>query len=883
VRIKMIGWVGRLFRNRALDQRLDAELQFHVDQQTDEYGAGGMNPTEARRRTMIELGGFEQVKQRCRDVHWENQLETLFLDLRFALRSLVKDCRFSLVAIVTLALGIGATTLIFSVLDCVLLHPFPYKDVDRLATFHILLPDQITLPRFPVSAFLDFKEQNHVFDDMAGLAFLFVRHTGKNGTEQFLGAWTTSNTFDVLGVKPFLGREITPADGEPNSPPVFVMSYHLWTTRFGGDPKVVGAAVTLNGTPRTLVAIMPPRFRFGDCELWMPLTITRSTFITGFGKTPNEVWAVGHLKPDVRLETATRDLTVIAKRLETTFPTYFRPGYKLVTDRFSETEIGHFRFTLLALMVAVTILLLIACSNTANLLLARATAREREIVLRAALGATRLRLIRQLLVESSLLATASCLVGCVLASFGLRVVVGILPPDTIPAEVVIGLSSTALWFAIGVTVLTTLLCGLAPAIHSVSGSFQAGLAGSGKGTSGNIRHGKLRSGLVVAEVALSIVLLTASGLMIRTLFALQHIDIGFDPTKVLYAQLSLPEGRYDTSTQQRQFVREVLNRITSIPGVIAATEATSFPPYSRGWSTVVIPGKSHSETWGTTFDMCTEGYFQTLGRHLLRGRLLSENDVDSARQVTVVNETLARGYFNNENPIGQRIRFSDFEMYSDWPRNAYFEIIGVIADAKNHGLQDVPRPEAYFPYTLTATGPRGIMVRTALNSDSILMAVRREISAVDSDVVVAKTGSIQNILKQSYYLGPQFTAATLGGFSVIAGLLVVIGIFSVMAYNVSLQTHDIGIRMALGAQQSDVLRLVLKQGLALIGAGILIGVLASIGLTRFLSSQLWGISPTDPWTFITVIAGTTAVGAAASFLPSRRASQVDPLITLRYE
>jgi putative ABC transport system permease protein len=722
-----------------------------------------------------------------------------------------------------------------------------------------------------------------VFEDMLGLAFLFVRYTGKDGAEQFLGGWATPNTFDVLGVKPFLGREITSADGDAGSPPVFVMSYHLWSTRFNREPKILGTAFTLNGIPRTLVAIMPPRFRFGDCEVWMPLNLNRTTFITGFGATPNELWAVGHLKPGVRLQTAEADLGVIAQRLETTFPTYFRPRYKLTIHTLIEGAIGPFKLTLFALLAAVMMLLLIACSNVANLFLARATVRETEIVIRAALGATRGRLIRQLLVESSVLAAVSCFVGCVFSYLGLKVVVGLIPPDTIPAEAAITLSPAAVWFAIAVTILTTLLCGLSPAIHSLGGEFQVRLAGSGKGTSGGFRHGRLRSALVIFEVAVSIVLLISSGLMVRTLVALERVDIGFDPAKVLYLQLSLPERRYQTAGQQRVFFRRALDQIIAIPGVIGAAETTSVPPYTYGWTTVVVPGKTQSEPWSATFVMCTEGYFQILGRHLLRGRLLSDGDVHSARQVAVVNQTLARDFFGQEDPVGQRIRFKDLEMYADWPRDAYFEIVGVIEDTKNYGLQDPPRPEADFPFTLTAAGPRGIILRTALDPDFVLTSIRREISGLDGDVTVVEAGSIEDRLKNSYYVGPRFTSATLAAFAATGLLLVVIGIFSVMAYTVSLETHDIGVRMALGARQSDILHMVLTKGLVLIATGAIIGVLASLGLTRFLARQLWGVSASDPWTFSVVVASIIAVGLTACFFPARKASQVDPLITLRYE
>jgi putative ABC transport system permease protein len=818
-----------------------------------------------------------------RYTRWGNHFDGLHRDLHFAVRSLKNDRRFTIVAILTLALGIGSATLIFSVIDCVVLHPFPYKDAERLASFNIVLPEQVALAKFPVPAYLDFKEQNHVFEDMFGLALLFVRYTGKNGTEQFLGGWMTSNTIDVLGVKPLVGREITISDGNADSPPIFVMSYHLWSTRFNQNPDILGSIFTLNGTPRTLVAIMPPRFRIGDCEIWMPINLTPTTFISGFGTTPNELWAVGHLKPGVPMQNAEEDLSAIAKHLELTFPTYFRTRYRIEVHTLIEGAIGHFKLTLFALMAAVLMLLLIACSNVANLLLARATVREKEIVIRVALGATRARLVRQLLVESAVLAAVSCLIGCLLAYLGLKVLTGLIPANTIPAEAAITRSPAAIWFAMGVTVLTILLCGLSPAFHSVGGDFQLGLAGSGKGASPGLTHGGLRSALVVAEVALSFVLLAASGLMVRTLLALERANLGFDPTMVLYAQLSLPEGRYDTTSQQRVFFRSVLDRITAMPSVIAATETTSFPPYSRGWTTVAIPGKTHFEPWGTTFDMCTEGYFQTLERQLLRGRLLSQSDVEAARQVTVVNQTLAREYFNNENPVGQRIRFSDLEMYADWPPDAYFEIIGVVADAKNHGLREPPRPEAYFPYTLTATGPRGIMVRTGLNADTVLVAIRKEISAVDNDVVVVETGSIEDVLKQSYYMGPQFTFDVLGSFAVIGLLFVVVGIFSVVAYMVSLQTHDIGVRMALGAQQIDILWLIVKKGLALICTGIVIGVLASLSLTRLLASQLWGVSANDPWTYSVVVASIIMAGVIACSLPARKASQIDPSVALRYE
>jgi putative ABC transport system permease protein len=812
-------------------------------------------------------------------------MTSLWFDLRYGLRMLGKNRGFTVIAILTLSLGIGAATVISSVVESVLLNPFPYRDADRLATPSIGFPSPGSITRFPVSVFLDFKEQNHTFEDITGLAYLDVHYQRSGGaTEQLLGCWVTANTFEFLGIKPFLGRQITQQDGRPDSAPAFAMSDTLWARLFNRDPKILGATLNLNGMPRTLVAIMPPRFRFGSCEAWMPIDLNRSSFIPGFGVQPNELLAVGRLKRGVSLQTAAADLGIIAKLSEKDYPAWFRANYRVVVNSLADESVGHFKGTLFAMLAAVLILLLMACSNVANLLLARATVREKELAIRASMGATRSRLVRQLLIESGLLAAASCIAGCLFAFLGLKGVIAAIPPDTIPSEVAISLRSATLLFAIGVSVVTSLLCGLAPALNAVTRNLRVGLAGSAQGARGGFPHGRLRSTLVVAEVALSIVLLTASGLMVRTLRALEQVDIGFDPAKVAYAEISLPEGRYDTADEKRAYFGKVLDRVVAIPGVIASTEATSFPPYSFGWTEVVVPGKTHSEPWGTTFDMCSEGYFQTLDRHLLRGRLLSRSDVELARHVTVINQTLARDYFRNEDPIGRRIKFTTFEQWAaDWPRDAYFEIIGVIADAKNTGLQEAPRPEVYFPHTVSGTGPRRIMVKTVGNSNLILASLRREIATVDPDVAVSEVGAMENFLENSYYAGPRFTLIILGTFGVTGLLLVLIGIFSVMAYTVSLQTHEIGIRMAIGAQQKDVLRMVLKEGLTLIFVGTIAGWVASSVLMRFMASEIWNVSTTDPWTFSVVAAMVVVVGLTASVFPARRAARVDPIVALRYD
>lgn len=810
---------------------------------------------------------------------------SLWNDLRFGLRTLQKNPGFTILAILTLALGIGASTVIGSVVDAVLLNPFPYKEADRLATPAISFATPGSITRFPVPVFLDFKEQNHTFEDIAALAYFAVRYQRSGApTQQLLGCWVTANTFELLGIKPTVGRQITQQDGKPDSPPAFAMSNAVWTSLFNRDPKVLGTPLNLNGAPRTLVAIMPPRFRLGGCEVWIPTDLNKSSVLSGFGAQPNELLTIGRLKRNVSLQAASADLGAIAKQSEKAYPAWFRASYRIVVNSLKDDSVGHFKATLFAMVAAVFILLLIACSNVANLLLSRATAREKEIAIRASIGATRSRLIRQLLVETSLLAATSCIAGCVFAFLGLKGMIAAIPPDTIPPEVAISLRPATLLLAIGVSVLATFVCGLAPALHLVRRDLHIGLAGSAKGASGGFQHGKLRAILVMAEVSLSIVLLTGAGLMVRTLRALERVNIGFNPASVAYARLSLPEGRYDTADAKGAYLEKVLDRVAAIPGVVASTEATSFPPHSFGGSEIVVPGRTHSEPWSTTFDMCSEGYFQTLSRHLLSGRLLSRSDVEVARHVTVINQTFERNYFGKEDPIGHRIRFTTFEQWAtDWPKNAYFEIIGVIEDAKNTGLQDAPRPEVYFPHTITGTGPRGIMVRTTGNANLVLASLSRTIAAVDPDVAISDLGTMENILKTSYYAGPQFTLIILGTFGITGLLLVVIGVFSVMAYTVSLQTHEIGIRMAVGAQRRDVLAMVLRRGLTLIVAGTIVGLAASSAVMRLMASQIWGVSTMDPWTFSVVATLIVVVGLMASLLPARRATQVDPIVSLHYE
>jgi len=895
------GWLRRLFHKRLTEKRLDAELRFHLEQKVRDYVASGLSPEEARRRANLALGGLEQVKQDCREARLENHVEDFLHDFHYAFRSLTKDRRFALVAVFALALGIGATTVMFSVLYSVLVDPFPYRDFRRSV---ILEMWDLTGPRetearfhYTIPEFLAIREQNHVFEDIVANYQLDVLYREGKGTRRFLGGYVTTNGFEFNGVPPLLGRYFAPGDGKPGAPFVFMMNYKLWQTEFNGDPSILGKTFFLNGKPRTLIGIMPQRFNGYGSSLWFPLDLrpgADGTVFTEFTvKDPPIIWACARLRKGVSLQAAAADVDTILHRMaQASTGELYPQRFKIVVRTVLDFVVGDFSKTLYALLAAVSMLLLIACGNVANLLLARATVREREIAVRASMGASPGRLIRQLLLESLVLAVAACCAGCLFAYFGLKGLVAIIPrgPSAdllhgrVPEEAVIGLNPAVLLFAVAIAGLATLICGVAPALHSVRGNFLPALAGSGRGSGGGFRHGKLRSGLVIAEVALSIVLLTGSGLMMRSFFALTHVELSFNPARMLVAWVAAPkDGRYDTAVKKKLFYDQILKRVKALPGVISATEASSMAPLGANSSEITVVGRPRSTHGESAVDLCGEGYFQTLGLRLLRGRLFSETDMDSARQVAVVNETFARDYFGSENPLGQKFKVNDFDQLRETPHDAYFEIIGVIADSKNWGLLEPPRAEAFLPHSITSLGDRDILATTAVDPKSLLPSVQREIWSVDPNAAITHSGSMGDFLSEFVYTKPQLGVITTSTFAGIGLTLVLVGIFGVMAYTVALQTHELGIRLALGAQQLDVLKMVLRQGLRLISVGVVIGVLASLGLTRFLASQLPGVSATDPMTYSGVVLLFLAVGLAACLLPARRASQCDPFVALHYE
>jgi putative ABC transport system permease protein len=810
---------------------------------------------------------------------------SLWQDLHFAARNLKKSPGFAIVAMVTLALGIGASTAIFSVIENVLMEPFPYPDAQHFVSMQIHDTGQNEpggRGGYSGPEFLDYIAQNHVFDHVIANDQTDVLYTYGEGTERFSGSMVTPGTFEFLGMPALLGRVMQAADYEPGATPVFVLRYKTWVNQFNADPSLVNKQFVLNGTSRTLIGVMPPRFAWGDADVWIPEKPSHADTTPTLGF--NRYWfLMGHLKPGVSEREAQADLAVIAQHLSTVYPKDYPKHFTVEVQSLTDLVVGRFRTTLFIVLAAVGFLLLIGCGNVANLLLARATTREKEFAIRAALGAGRWRLVRQLLVESMILAMGGAGLGALLSWGGLKSLVALIPQEIIPAEATIRLNGSVLLFTLGVSVATALVFGLVPALQAARRDLNDPLRDSGKGVSGGFRHGRLRDAVVVFEVALSLTLLVGAGLLMRSFVALREVHLGLQPDHVLSARLPLPQDRYKTAEQIAGFFRPLLLRLKAMPGIVEATETSTLPPYGGIPSDIEIPGKTHEEKWTALYQLCSEGYFPVLKLQFLTGRPFTEAEVNGVKKLAVVNQTFAHKYLGAENPIGQRIHLVHLETAPDPLHDSWFEIIGVVADAKNRGLQDPPEPEVWVPYTVTGSFARGILVRTAGEPLAMLNAVRQEIWATDRSVALTLTGTLEGYISQFSYAGPRFGFLLMGIFASIGLILVTIGVYSVLAYTAARRTHEIGIRMALGAESGDVLKLVINMGLRLVILGVAIGLAFSLGVARLIATQLWGVSPYDPPTLIVVPLLLLITGLVACWVPARRAARVDPLVALRYE
>jgi len=814
-------------------------------------------------------------------------METLGQDIRYALRNLRKTPGFAIVAVLTLALGIGASTAIFSVMENILMEPFPYPDAQRFYSVQIHDTERNEpggRASFSGPEYLDYVEQSHVFDRVIANDQLDVLYRSGEGTQMLSGHYVTPGTFEFLGMPALLGRVMQPADYEPGATPVFVLRYKTWVKEFAADPKILNKTFVLNDTPRMLVGIMPPRFAWGDADVWIPDKPNRTAVNTAYaGAFPRFWFFLGHLKPGVSVQQAEADLTVVAKRLATVYPKDYPKHFTVEVQSLTDLVVGQFRTTLYIVLAAVGLLLLIGCGNVANLLLARATTREKEFAIRSALGAGRWRLVSQLLVESLILALGGAVLGTLLAWGGLKFLVALMPQNIIPAEAAIRLNVPVLLFTLGIAVLTAILFGLAPALRVARKDLNEPLRDSGKGQSGGSRHGRFRNAVVVLEVALSLTLLVAAGLLMRSFVALREVHLGLQPDHVLVARLPLPVERYKTSDQLVGFYRPLLQRLKALPGVVEVTETSTLPPYGGIGSEIAIAGKSHQEKWNAMFQLCSEGYFPVLKIQFLDGRAFTEAEVNGKRKLAVVNQTFVKKYLPGENPIGRQVRIAQLAEFEDKIADPTFEIIGVVADAKNRGLQDPPDAEMWVPYTVTGSAFRGVLVRTTQEPLTLLESVRHEVWLTDPNVALTLTGSLEGYISQFSYAGPRFGFLLMSIFGSIGLILVTIGVYSVLAYTTARRTQEIGIRMALGAQGSDVLGMVIRVGLTLVGIGVGLGLLVSLALGKVIATQLWGVSAYDPWTLTCVPILLIITGLVACWLPARRASRVDPLVALRYE
>jgi putative ABC transport system permease protein len=790
-------------------------------------------------------------------------LESLGSDLRFGARTLWKIRSFTAMAIITLALGVGASTAIFSVIDNVLLEPFPYRDAQRLMCVEIHDTDQGDQggrATYSAAEFLDFSAQNHSFGSVIANQQEDVLYTSGEGTERFQGALISPNSFEFLDVKPLLGRAAQAADYEPGAPPTFILRYKTWVSRFSSDPSILNKTFTLNGVSRTLIGVMPPRFAWGGADMWIPQTPVRAQLnANGF---PQFWFMLGRLKPGVSKEQATADFTVLAKQQAVAHPTDYPKHFSVQIESLADLVVGQFRTTLFIVLAAVALLLLIGCGNVANLLLARATTREKEF---------------------AVLAMGGAVLGALLAWAGLKGLIAIIPADIIPEEAVIRINAPVLLFTLAVAMLTALIFGLVPALQASRRNLNDSLRDSGKGTTGGSGHANIRNGVIVFEVALSLTLLVGAGLLMRSFAALHDVNLGLRPDHILVARLPLPQQRYKTSAQVAGFFRPLLQRLNALPGVVSATETSTLPPYGGIPSDIEIPGKTHADTWSSLLQLCSEQYFTVLRIQFLRGRNFTEAEVNGARKVAVINQTFQRKYFGDEDPIGKRVHMLQLEKFPDALPDAWFEVIGIVADVKNQGLQQPVTPETWVPYTATGSAARGVLVRTSGDPLLMMNTVRQEIWGTDRSVALTLTGTMESFINSFSYAQPRFGLLLITVFAVVGVILVSIGVYSVIAYTTARRTHEIGIRMALGADAGDVQRLVIRMGLRLVALGIAIGLVASVVAARLISSQLWGVSAHDPVTLVLVPVLLLVIGVFACWIPARRATRVNPVIALRYE
>lgn len=875
----------------AQEAEIVEELAQHLEDVYERALRGGASEFEARRAAHQELAGdlLNELPRPKTPVYQQpvfersgrfNLLADLLHDLRYAARMQRKNPAFTIIAVIALGLGIGANTAIFSVVNTVLLRPLPYKDPERL----VMVWEDASRHGYPrdtpaAANFIDWRDQNQVFEGMAAIADTSFNLTGVGEPERFEGRRVSANLFPLLGVEPQIGRVFTAAEDQPGSQRVVLLSYGLWQRRFGGDPNIVGKALTLNGESYIVVGVMPARFQFpsSDDEAWVPIAFTQQE---ASNRGRHYLQVLARLKPGVTLAQAQTEMSTIAARLQQQYPEQ-NADLGAAVQSLHEHLVGDIRPALLILLGAVGLVLLIACANVANLLLARAAVRQKEIAVRVALGAKRTRLIRQFLTESVLLSMLGGVVGLVIAYVGLILLKTFIPENISQARE-ISIDFKVLAFTLLVSVLTGIIFGLAPAMQAARFNQMETLKEGGRDAATGGGGKRLRSLLVMSEVAISLVLLIGAGLLINSFLRLRNVDPGFRADNLLTMKIVLPEPKYAEFERRSAFYTDVVQRVQSLAGVRSAAVTTNLPLYRQGNSiSISIEGRPDpppGQELIVVTRIISPGYFETMSIPLLKGRQLTDQDTATTPNAVVISETMARRFWPGEDPIGKRIAAGRAQTPEDW-----IQVVGVVKDVRQFELNAEPRPQMYLSYRQAGFfAPRDLVVKTDVDPASMAATVRKAVWDIDKDQPVSNIRTMEEILAGSI-ARQRFSMLLLAIFAGVALVLAGVGIYGVMSYSVAQRTREIGIRMALGAQTGAVLKLAVGYGMKLVIVGIIVGLIASFALTRVMSTLLFGVTATDPATFTLISLLLVAVAALASYIPARRATKVDPMIALRYE
>lgn len=815
---------------------------------------------------------------------------SLLHDLRSSTRTLLKHPGFVITTTLILALGIGANTTIFSVINTVLMRPLPYKDPDRLVMiWETNQPNGV--PRSIVSPanFLDWKKQNQVFDNLAAFRFWYYTVTGAGDPERYQGARVSAGFFPLLGVQPEIGRNFGPEDEQVGRDRVVILSHALWQRRFGANPNVVGQPLTINGETFTIIGVLPASFRFirvlnAELELWMPIAFPPEQMT----RADHSIIVYGRLKQGVQLAQAQAEMDRITQRLADEYP-QTNSGWGAQVNDLHEQAVKLVRPILLILMTVVGFVLLIACANVANLLLTRAAKRQRDIAIRFALGSSRWRLMRQLLTESLLLALLGGVTGLVLAYWGIDILNAVVPENRAPRLEQFSLDLKVLGFTLLVSILVGVIVGVIPGLRASRLNLSETLKEGGRVLSEARSGRRLRNLFVVLEITLTVPLLISAGLLLRSSLLLQNVDRGLNLKDVLTMQISLPEAKYKTAEQTAAFYQQALQRIQSEPGVESASAVNVLPLTNLQDATAVTiegvaplpPGQEIT----VGYRVIDQNYFRTLGIPLLDGRYFTKQDNDESRGVVIISKTMAQRYWPNENPIGRRLKPQFPAAKVPWrpqSSNTWLNIVGVVGDVKEEALNDEIRPELYVPYLQNPSSLMNVVVRTTSDPLRLAPSLRRQVLAVDRDQPVSNINSMEDVFSQSL-AEPKVITSLLTTFAGLALLLASLGVYSVVSYSVAQRTHEIGIRMAVGAQQQHVLRMVLGQGLKLVLVGVAVGLVTALAVTRVLSNLLFGVTTTDPPVFLIVPLLLVVVAILASYFPARNALKVDPINALRNE